>query len=102
MPECAVIACFGSALDASAAIQRHPVAARLLLLAAIFACGCFEAFILKSRALACATWFICLGSLTAWIAYSWTTAAIACAAVVFVSGLLALIVYYRAAIGGPR
>jgi hypothetical protein len=95
MPKCAVIACFALTLDANAVIEHHPVAVRGLLLAAIFVSGCFEAFVLKSRTLACTTWFICLGALTAWIAYSWTTTSIVAAAVVFASGLIPLILYYR-------
>jgi len=95
MPKCAVIACFALALDANAVIEHHPVAVRVLLLAAIFASGCFEAFVLKSRTLACTTWFICLGALTAWIVYPWTTASVIAAAVVFVLGLSLLIVFCR-------
>lgn len=95
MPKCAVIACFGLALDAHAVVDHHPIAARVLLLAAIFASGCFEAFVMKLRNLACSTWFICLGALTAWIAYSWTIASIVAATVIFASGLILLIVYYR-------
>lgn len=95
MPKCAMIACLGSAFDANSLVAQHPIAARALLLAAIFASGCFEAFVLKLKNLACSTWFICLGALTAWIAYSWTTASMVAAAVVFASGLILLIVYYR-------
>jgi hypothetical protein len=90
-----VIACFGFAWGANAVVDHHPIAARVLLLAAIFASGYFEAVVLKSRDAACSTWFICLGALTAWIAYSWTTASILAGAVVFASGLILLIVYYR-------
>jgi hypothetical protein len=90
-----MIACFGSEWGANTVVDHHPIAARVLLLAAIFASGCFEAVVLKSKALACTTWFICLGALTAWIAYSWTTASILAGAVVFASGLILLIVYYR-------
>lgn len=95
MPQRAMIACLGLIFDANAFVEHHPIVARVLLLAAIFASGCFEAFVLKLKNLACSTWFICLGALTAWIAYSWTTASIVTAAVVFASGLILLIVYYR-------
>jgi hypothetical protein len=95
MSKCGVIACLWLALDANAVVEHHPIAARVLLLVAIFASGCFEAFVLKLRNLACSTWFICLGALTAWIAYSWTDASILAGAVVFASGLILLIIYYR-------
>lgn len=104
MPKCAMIACFGLAFDANAGVDQHLIAARVLLLAAIFASGCFEAFVLKLKTLACSTWFICLGALTAWIAYSWTIRSIVAAALVFASGVVLLIIYYRgrAQTGGPR
>jgi len=95
MPKCAVIVCLAFTLGSNAVVDHHPIAVRVLLLAAIFASGYFEAVVLKSRNLACTTWFIGLGALTAWIAYSWTTASIVAGAVVFASGLILLIVYYR-------
>jgi hypothetical protein len=90
-----VIACLGFAGGSNTVVDHQHIAARVLLLAAIFASGYFEAVVLKSRDLACTTWFICLGALTAWIAYSWTTASILAGAVVFATGLILLIVYYR-------
>jgi hypothetical protein len=95
MPKCAVIGCFGLAMDENAMIERYPIAVRGLFLVGMFAFGFFEAFVLKSRTMACTTWFLCLASLTAWIAYSWTTASIIAAAVVFAAGLFSLIVFYR-------
>jgi hypothetical protein len=95
MPKCAVIGCFGLAMDANAMVERYPIVARALFLAGMFASGCFEAFVLKSRTAACTTWFLCLGSLTAWIAYSWTAASIIAAALVFAAGLFSLVVFYR-------
>lgn len=94
MQKCAMIA-FWLAWDAHAFVEHHPIAARVLLLAAIFASGCLEALVLKLKTLACTTWFICLGALSAWIAYSLTKASVIAAAVVFASGLILLIVYYR-------
>jgi hypothetical protein len=82
-------------VDASTVIDQYPVTARILLLAVIFASGYVEAFVWKSRALACATWFGCLGALTAWIAYSGTLVAIVSAAGVFTLGLLLLIAFYQ-------
>lgn len=67
----------------------------VLALAAVFASGVFDAAILKKKEWACATWFLGLVSLTAWIAYSWTTTSILAGAVVFASGLILLLVYYR-------
>ena len=69
MSKCAVIDCFRLALDANAVVEHHSIAVRVLLLLMVFASGCFEAIVLKSRTLACTTWFICLGALTAWIAF---------------------------------
>jgi hypothetical protein len=76
-------------------IEQHPVVARVLLLAVLFASGCVEAFVWKTRAVACATWFGCLGALSAWIAYSGTLAAIVSAVGVFTLGLLLLIAFYQ-------
>ena len=82
-------------MDLSAVVEHHPVAVRVLALTIVFASGYFEAFVLKSRALACTTWFLCLGALTAWIAFSGTLLAVAIAAGVFMLGLFLLIAYYQ-------
>ena len=76
-------------------VDRHPIATRILLLLAIIGSGYFEAAVLKSRDLACATWFVALAGLTAWVAYSCTTAAILAGSVVFAAGVGLLIAYYR-------
>lgn len=94
MPKFAVIHGYGMALDAIAVVEHHASAMRVLVLLVIFASGCFEAIVLKST-LACTTWFIGLGALTAWIASSWTTASVIAAAVAFASGLILLTRYYR-------
>ena len=92
MPKCAMISC---AVDVNLMADHYPILSRALLLAVIFASGCFEAFVLKLRKLACSTWFIGLGGLTAWIAYPAKMPSIIAASVVFVSGLILLISYYR-------
>ena len=79
----------------SALLEHHGTAVGVLALVAVFASGMFDAVILKKKDWACATWFLGLVSLTAWIAYSWTTASILAGAVVFASGLILLIVYCR-------
>jgi hypothetical protein len=95
MQKCAMTARLGLALNWNALLERHGTAMAVLALAAVFASGFFDAAILKRTDWACATWFMGLVSLTAWIAYSWTTASILAGAAVFASGLILLIVYYR-------
>jgi len=92
-----VIARLGLGLNWNALLERHgtAVAALALALAAVFASGFSDAAVLKKKDWACATWFVGLVSLAAWIAYSWTTACILAGAVVFASGLILLIIYYR-------
>jgi len=79
------------------AFDHHPIIARVLLLAAIFLSGCFEAFFIKQKELACLTWFTCLGALTVWIAYSLTMVSVVIATVIFTSGMILLVIYYRRA-----
>lgn len=85
----------GVGLNWSELLERHGTAMAVLALAAVFASGFFDALILKKKDWACATLFVGLVSLAAWISYSWTTGSILVGAVVFVSGLILLIVYYR-------
>jgi hypothetical protein len=85
---------FGLVMDMRALAEHNGTVARVLLLIAAFASGWFEAVVLKSKTLACTTWFICLGALTAWIAYAWTTVAMIAAGAVFASGVIALVVFY--------
>jgi len=75
--------------------DHRQVVFKVLVLVAIFASGCFEAFVLKQKSLACITWFFCLAALAAWIAAFQTLTAIVIATVLFTSGLWLLIVYYR-------
>jgi len=82
-------------LGVEALVERHPTVLRVLILVAIFGSGYFDAAVLKARNLACATWFLGLGALTAWIAYPWTPFRICAGAVVFLSGLLLMVAYYR-------
>jgi hypothetical protein len=76
-------------------LEHHPIAVRVLLLAAILASGFFEAFVLKMKGLACTTWFICVAALTAWIATLGTAASKVIAVMVFLSGFGLLVAYYR-------
>jgi len=78
-----------------AAVEHHPTATRVLVLAAIFGSGYFDAVVLKSKDLACATWFMGLAALAIWIAYPLTTSRILLGAAVLVSGLVLMIIYYR-------
>jgi hypothetical protein len=95
MQERAMMVRLGFVLSWNALLERHGTAMGVLALAAVFASGVFDAAILKKKDWACATWFLGLVSLTAWIAYSWTTTSIVAATVVFASGMVLLIVYYR-------
>jgi hypothetical protein len=88
--------------DLRTLLYNHPNAARVLVLAAIFASGWFDAAILKSKNAACATWFLGLGALTAWTALPWTTVRICLGTVVFVSGIILMIVYYIRAETGSQ
>jgi len=90
-----MIARLGLALNWNALLVNHHTAMAVLALAAVFASGFFDAVILKKKDWACATWFLGLASLTAWIAYSWTTASILAGVVVFVFGLALMTLYYR-------
>ena len=87
----------GLGLGLDALLEHHPAVARVFILAVIFASGYFEAAVLKARGLACVTWFLGLGALAAWIAYPWTPFRICAAALVFLSGLLLMVAYYRGA-----
>jgi Flp pilus assembly protein TadB len=77
-------------------IDNHSTVLRILLLTAIFLSGYIDAF-LKMRDLASVTWFIGLGALTVWIVYPLTTIRICIGAIVFVSGIILIIIYYRGA-----
>lgn len=92
-----MIARLGLALNWNVLLERHGTAMGVLALAAVFALGLFDAAILKKQDWACVTWFLGLVSLTAWTAYSWTTASILAGVLVLVSGLTVLILYYRSA-----
>src|SRR5579864_3314023 len=86
--------CFLS-FSPSALLDRHPVAARVLLLAAIFLVGYAEAAILKSRGVASVTWVLGLAAASIWIAYPVTAIRIAAGLGVFLVGVAALIFFYR-------
>lgn len=69
---------------------------RALIVFGLFWVGCFEAFILKSEAAACLTWWICILSLSTWIMYpSFTLARICIGSIVFVLGIILLRKYSR-------
>jgi hypothetical protein len=70
---------------------------RILGLTVIFLIGYLEGAVLKRRDIACATWFWGLAALTAWIAYPLTIVRICIGAIVFVSGVILMITYYKRA-----
>jgi len=78
-----------------ALLDRHPVAARVVLLGAIFIVGYAEASILKSRGVASVTWFLGLAAASIWVAYPVTPIRVAAGLAVFLCGVVALIIFYR-------
>jgi hypothetical protein len=75
----------------------HSTVLRVLLLVAIFLFGYLEGALFKRRDWACATWFTGLAALTAWIVYPLSTFRICTGAIVFISGVLLMAIYYRRA-----
>ena len=75
--------------------DEHYTALRVLLLTAIFLFGYLEGAVFKQRELACVTWFTGLAALTAWIVYPLTAIRMCIGAIVFVSGVILMTVYYR-------
>jgi len=76
-------------------LDRHSVAARVLLLLGIFLVGYAEAVILKSRGVASVTWLLALAAACIWIAYPATPIRIAAGSGAFLFGVGALIIFYR-------
>ena len=80
-----------------ALLANHATFLRILILLIIFATGSLEGFLApRNRGLACATWFGGLAALTIWIVYPLNMVRIVLGALVFVSGLILMILYYRA------
>ena len=76
-------------------LGSHRTVVFILFLTAIFLYGWFEGAVYNQRDWACATWILGLLMLAAWIVYPGTTVRICLGAVVFVSGAMLMIVYYR-------
>jgi hypothetical protein len=96
MPGYSVIMQIGFGGGFMAAFEHHATILRILVLLMIFLTGCFEGFLEpRHRDLACATWFLGLGALTAWIVYPLTTVRICLGVGAFVLGLVLMIVYYQ-------
>ena len=74
---------------------ERSVIVRVLILAAIFLGGYLEDKVLKRKDFACATWFLGLGGLTAWIAYPLTMGRMALSASTFIVIMALMIGYYR-------
>ncbi len=79
----------------SALLDRHPVAARVLALIAVFLIGYAEARLLRSRGVASGTWALGIAAASIWIAYPATPIRIAAGLGALLVGLAAVIVYYR-------
>ena len=75
--------------------DHHATAIRTLTLISLFLCGCVEAVVLTQRGWACATWFLGLGALTAWIVYPFTAKSIGLGAPLLVTRAILMIFYYR-------
>jgi hypothetical protein len=80
-------------------MNAHPdyyyTALRVLGLTMIFLFGYLEGAVFKLPASACGTWFTGLMALTAWIVFPLTTFRICMGVIVFVSGVILMIIYYR-------
>jgi hypothetical protein len=95
LQECAVIARLELAFIWNELLEPRGTVLALLALAAVFASGVFDALVLKKRDWACATWFLGIISLSAWMISSWTIPSIVAGGLVFALGLALLIVYYQ-------
>jgi len=81
-------------VSASALVDQHPIAARVLLLGAIFLVGYAEAAVLKSRGVASITWLLGLAAACLWIVYPVTPIRVVIGLAVFLCGVAALIIFY--------
>jgi len=77
------------------ALSDYSAALRVLLLTVILLFGYLEGAVFKRRDWACVTWFWGLAALTAWIVHALTAVRICIGAIVFVSGVILMIIYYR-------
>ncbi len=68
---------------------------RASIIAGLFLIGCFERFVLKDDALSGLSWWICLLSLTVWIAYPFTILRACIGGLTFVLGITLIIRYTR-------
>lgn len=68
---------------------------RIFLLAAFFAVGFFEAFVLKLRNTACVTWITGLLALVFWIMYPFSPVRLCFGIIAFTLGLALIVRYYR-------
>jgi hypothetical protein len=76
-------------------LTNHPLISRVLVFALLFGSGCFEAFVMKHRDLATATWFMALVALAIWIGYPLTVLSQSAAVVVFLCGFSLIVIYRR-------
>ena len=75
--------------------EYHETAVRMLCLTALFLYGSIEGAVFKRPSWACSTWFMCLLLLSTWIVLPLTTIRIYIAAIVFISGIILMTIYYR-------
>jgi hypothetical protein len=99
MPRCAMIEKHALEVKMNVLSDYHSGALRILLLTAIFLFGYLEGAVFKRKDWACATWFTGLAALTAWIVYPLTTVRICIGAIVLVSGVIVMTIYYTMAGG---
>jgi len=86
------VLCFGQVGDL---LDRHAVAARVLVLVGVFLVGYAEAMILKSRGVASVTWLLALAAACIWIAYPVKPIRIVAGLGAFIVGVVGLVIFYR-------
>ena len=86
------VLCFGQVGDL---LDRHAVAARVLVLVGVFLVGYAEAMILKSRGVASVTWLLALAAACIRIAYPITPIRIVAGLGAFIVGVVGLVIFYR-------
>lgn len=84
-----------SSTHISAVFGARSIAGHILLFVVIFLVGYAEATLLKLRGVACMTWLIGLAACALWIADPATPLRVAAGLGSFLSGIVAVIIFYR-------
>lgn len=83
-------------------VEHHETVFRILVFAAIFAYGFFDAFVLKDRDLACVTWTLGLLPLSVWIAFALPVVGLIVGPLICASGFALMVAYYKKAGAGAE